>query len=280
LTDRKVDPAKFKIPDNTIVPAKGYVTFDARQFDVGTTAFNFNAHGEEAWLVASALGCNEGYCHGCKFGELENGFSVGRYTTSDGRELFVKQNSLTLGSANSGPLVGPLIISEIMYHSIDDAADFVEITNISEAEVPLSHPQDPEYTWKLNGAGFTFPKNTTIKPGESVVIASDSLSIEAFKARYQVAEGVRVFQMTGGLKNGSEKLELQKPEDPYIDTTITPPDTVKPYEDFDVVNYSDKSPWPTGADGMSLSLHRKSKTVFGNDPANWISAVPTPGKMD
>jgi hypothetical protein len=49
----------------------------------------------------------------------------------------------------------------------------------------------------------------------------------------------------------------------------------------DHVKYGDSAPWPSAADGntngVGLSLQRKTSTDYGNDPANWIAGVPTPG---
>jgi hypothetical protein len=43
----------------------------------------------------------------------------------------------------------------------------------------------------------------------------------------------------------------------------------------DKVEYSDSSPWPAGADGFGLSLQRRLATAYGNDPTNWLAALPT-----
>ena len=39
-------------------------------------------------------------------------------------------------------------------------------------------------------------------------------------------------------------------------------------------------PWPTGADGTSLSLQRSSGTNYANDPANWFVAAPSAGRTN
>ncbi len=283
ITDDRRNPMKFRIPDNTIVPPGGYVYFDETNFNAdpaNASSFTFNSHGEEAWVLSDARGCLYGYCHGCKFGELENGISIGRYITSDGKEVFVTQKSVTLGKENSGPLIGPLIINEIMYHSPDNEGDYVEIANISGEEIRLSHPQYPEHTWKISGISFVFPPNTSIKPGEVIVVATDTITVDYFRVRYTIPSEVQVFQMVGGLKNSGEKLKLQKPEDPYKDSTLTPADTmIFPYMVVDEVEYSDQKPWPAEADGGGKSLHR-IKTLYGNDPAEWKAGNPTPGKID
>lgn len=50
-----------------------------------------------------------------------------------------------------------------------------------------------------------------------------------------------------------------------------------PYILVEHVHYSDTPPWAADADGTGLSLQRVSATGYGNDPTNWIAAVPTPG---
>jgi hypothetical protein len=36
-------------------------------------------------------------------------------------------------------------------------------------------------------------------------------------------------------------------------------------------------PWPLQADGYGGSLTRIDPAAYGNDPANWQAATPTPG---
>ena len=60
------------------------------------------------------------------------------------------------------------------------------------------------------------------------------------------------------------------------------------YIRVDRVNYSDGSHpdqtpgsvdlWPAEPDGAGQSLMRKVVSDYGNDPANWIAAAPSPGE--
>jgi hypothetical protein len=45
------------------------------------------------------------------------------------------------------------------------------------------------------------------------------------------------------------------------------------------VNYNDKSPWPTNADGRGYSLQRLVPQGYANDPTNWVAATPSPGRL-
>ena len=49
--------------------------------------------------------------------------SFGRHVISTGSDHFVAQEEVTLNEANAGPLVGPIVISEIMYHPPDELVD-------------------------------------------------------------------------------------------------------------------------------------------------------------
>jgi hypothetical protein len=50
-----------------------------------------------------------------------------------------------------------------------------------------------------------------------------------------------------------------------------------PYVLVERIHYSDTTPWPPVADGTGYSLQRLNLADFGNDPANWTAAAPTPG---
>ena len=50
-----------------------------------------------------------------------------------------------------------------------------------------------------------------------------------------------------------------------------------PYITIDEVRYNDKAPWPLLADGFGPALQRLNPAAYGNDPANWLAAAPSPG---
>ncbi len=282
LTDRKVDPVKFRIPDSTIISAGGYKVFTAADFNKDTTyaSFGLSELGDDAYLMSDSTGCR-GYCHGCSFGALENRRSYGRYIVpSTGNEVFVPMKDVTLGEANTGPLVGPLVISEVMYHSQDGNSDYIEITNISNQEVTFYDKEYPDNTWRIDGVAFSFPKASRIKSGESVVVFSDQTTDVDFRSKYSVAAGVQLFDFNGSLSDSSANLKLEKPLEPEKDTVGTVISTTVYYMEYEKVSYNNQSPWPAGATGSGSSLTRKSTKEFGNDPANWQVAAPTPGKVE
>ena len=51
-----------------------------------------------------------------------------------------------------------------------------------------------------------------------------------------------------------------------------------PYILVDKVVFKDSTPWPIEPDGLGATLQRKSGTAFGNDPINWKTSAPNPGR--
>jgi len=123
LTDDGKTPMKFRIQDNTMIAAGGYIVFDESDFNPtpGTNnSFTLSSQGEEVYLFSGDANTNlTGYSHGFTFGAAASGVSFGRHVISTGDERFVAQNRHTPLAANSGPLVGPVVIREIMYHPAD-----------------------------------------------------------------------------------------------------------------------------------------------------------------
>ena len=274
LTDDKNTPMKYRIPIPTVIPAGGYVTFDESQFNVVPgvePSFSFSSHGEQVYLFSGASGpvaTLTGYSHGFAFAGASPGVSFGRYVNSVGDEQFPAQSALTLGTNNAGPLVGPVVINEVMYHPLAGANSFVELMNITASAVPLYDPANPTNTWRLNGLGFSFPAGAQIAANGYVIVADTDPAV--FRSLYTVPLAVPIFgPYSGTLQNSGEALELQMPGVP--DTNGVPMITV------DAVRYNDKAPWPVSADGDGPSLQRHLATAYGNDPTNWFASGTTPG---
>jgi hypothetical protein len=293
LTDDRHTP-KYAIPQGTrLQPGACYVRTEA---DFNPTpgvppSFNLSAAGEEAYLFsADASGCLTGYCQGYSFGAALNGVSIGRHVISTGEEHFVAQAARTLGQTNGPPRVGPVVISEIQYHPPDvlannaywddTANEFIELCNVSAATVNLFDPEAITNTWRLRDAvDYTFPTNCTMAPGTRLLVVSfdpvaDPASTAAFRSRYGLSGSVRLFgPYQGKLANDNNSVELIQPDNLFLGgTNFTVTSVVA-----DKVHYRDESPWPIGADGLGFSLQRRVETAYGNDPANWVAALPTPG---
>ena len=272
ISDDPGRPKKFRIPDPTVIHAGGYRVFTEADFNPtpgAGTSFAFRSTSDEAWLFSGDANMNlTGYSHGFRFGAAQNGETFGRYVNSAGEEQFPAQIANTLGSANAGPRVGPVIISEIMYHPAAGGDEFVELKNITSTNVPLFHPSIPTNTWRLSGLGFGFPTNVTLGPNQLfLVVATDP---GTFRSKYSVPTSVPILgPFAGQLEDDGENLELQRPD--------TPDTNGIPYITVESVHYSSLAHWPAGADGTGASLQRLLAAAYGNDPGNWFAAAATPG---
>jgi hypothetical protein len=281
LTDVFRTPKKFRLPQ-TIIPARGFVTFTASQFNQGSNAFTFSGNAGEIRLFSGdANGELTGYFQGWDFGAADEGVSFGRHVISTGADHLVAQTGPSLPGANAGPRVGPIVITEIMYRPPDDAGgldnsadEFVELQNISGSPVPLYAPSAPTNTWRLTGGiDLMFPTNITLAAGEYLLLVNfdpvlDTNALQRFRSLYAVGSSVKVLgPYSGKLDNSGEDVEIKKP-------TLFPtgfPGIVL----VDKVSYRDSTPWDAAADGYGLSLHRVNTGAYGNEPLNWHAAPPT-----
>lgn len=272
LSDDATVPRKFKIPAGTTIAAGGYRVFGEKEFNPvpgAPTSFSLSSGGDSIYLCSGdASGNLTGYSHGFAFGASDEGTSFGRFVNSIGREQFPLQRSVTLGAANSGPRVGPVVISEIAYHPDLAGDEFVEIRNITSVGVALFDPLLPDNTWRLNGVGFVFPTGVTL-PGNSLALVTAG-DPESLRSKYALPASLPIFGPYAGVLQGrGETLQLQRPG--------TPETNGLPYITVDEVTYDDQSPWPSAADGSGASLQRIHPAEYGDDPANWQAAIPTPG---
>ena len=291
LTDNRKRPMKYVIPANTVIPAGGFAVFDANQFDTGPNAFALSSLGEQVYLY-SGDGTNlTGYCHGFDFGAQHNGVSFGRYVTTDGREHFVTQKANSLGWANAGPKVGPVVINEIMYApppfglDADNVDEYIELRNVSGQSVPLFDPLYATNVWRLDGAvQYTFPTNLTMPPRSYLLVVGfdpvhDPASLNWFRTRYGLDTNTPIFgPWQGHLDNQGETVALYQPDKPEI--SPSPIAGFVPQVLVEEVDYSPLPPWPTNADGTGDSLQRIASLAFGDDPANWTAGPPSPGAVN
>lgn len=293
LSDDPLTP-KYRFPAGTLIRAGDYLLLTEKEFDLAPglfPSFNLLPSGGAVFLFSAQTdGLLTGYRHGFSFGAALQGVSFGRHLTSTGAELFVAQTSLTLGQTNSEPRVGPVVISEIMYHPPDvftnnafwdnSEDEYVELHNLTTVAVPLFDPRSPTNTWRLRDAvKYDFPTNTTLAPGERILVVSfdpagNSTATAAFRQRYGLTANLRLCgPWAGKLANDKNSVELVQPSVVRLSATNTLLAEIL----VDKVEYHDAPPWPVAADGMGFSLQRLSEASFGNDPTNWQAASPTPG---
>lgn len=273
LSDDPGKPNKHRIANGTVIAAGGFAIFTEEQFNavpLATNSFSLRAEGDQIYLFsADAAGNLTGFSHGFSYGASDPGATFGRYILSTGEEDLPAQISTTLGAANAGPKVGPVVINEIQYHPEFGGDEFIELRNITAEPVTLFDPATPTNTWRINGIGFNFPQNVTLAAsGFLVVTRADPAT---FRTKYNVPAQVPIFgPYAGDLQDSGERIELQKPGTPDTNGPLA-------YITVDAVRYNDKAPWPPAADGSGPSLQRKNSFAYGNDPINWEGALGTPG---
>jgi len=280
LTDDLKTPRKFRIPDGTHIAANGYLVYDEYDFYYpntnAPTSFQLLSHGDDVWLFSADAQSNlTGYLHGFDFGAAQNGVSFGRLITTVGKEQFPAQSGLSLGSENLGSKVGPIVISEIMYHPADLATtnnvrdEYIELTNISGVNVLLYDPLAPTNTWHLREAvDFDFPQGSIVAAGQRILVVE--IDPATFRTLHSIPASVPIFgPWSGTLDNNGETIKLKWPDKPDLDMV--------PYILTDKVNYKAVEPWSSAANGTGSSLQRIENSKYGNDPDNWYAALPRPG---
>lgn len=307
LSDSASELKRYRIPDGTTVPAGGFKVFYQYQFgptntdDDAPPLFTFNsAHGDAVYLSQTdGSGNLTGYRLAQAFDAAANGVAFGRYVTTVGVD-FVALSARTFGAdnpanlaqfragagkTNAFPLVGPVVINEIMYHPPDygtnapDQEEFIELLNLTSTNVALFDPAHPTNTWRLaNAVSFDFAANQTLAAGARLLVVgfnpTNTTLLNAFRARYGT-NGTVVGPFAGQLDNAGESIELWRPDAPQ---TAPHPDVgYVPQILVERVTYADTLPWPTNADGGGASLQRLAATSYGNDPVNWKAAAPTAG---
>jgi hypothetical protein len=276
---------KFAIPADTNIAPGEYLVFDESDFNstggVSPNDFAFSSHGDDAWLLAANESGIQAFVDHVDFGAARNGESFGRWPNATGN--LYPMVSVTEAGFNSGPRVGPVVITEVMYHPpanapVDaDDLEFVEIFNTTALPMSMTN-------WEITGGiDYAFDDNFTLDPGVPIVVLSfnpDNLDnaarVTAFRDYYNIgAEVLLLGGWSGKLDNGGETIRLMRPD------AASPQDpTFLPLLIEDIVRYDDEGDWPTTPDGSGDSLTRDQLLAWSDTPQNWLGATPTPGLVD
>ncbi|MBN2473466.1 MAG: lamin tail domain-containing protein [Pirellulales bacterium] len=281
--DGRSNYRKHRIPDDTVIPPGGYAVFDEDDFnptplDPGPNDFALDgAHGDDVWLMeADASGRLTRFVDHVEFPAAANGETFGRWP--DGAGPLYPMTTPTLNPAqgeNSGPRVGPLVLSELGYNPGAfpgaDELEFVEIFNPTGTAVDLTD-------WRVRGGiDYDFPDGTLLGAGAALVVVpfdpGDADKAAGFRAEYGIdGSAMLLGAYSGRLDDDGETVRLQRPDEP-------PPDEPEfiPHLLEDELPYDDQAPWPGEADGGSFSLNRLGADSWGHDAASWTAAAPTPG---
>ncbi len=282
LSDSSDNFFKFAIPSGALLDKGGYITYNESNFNPtpltpGPNDFGLNgAHGDDVYLMAPTKRGGWYFADHVDFGAMKNGESHGRWPNATGKLYPMLHNSWN--SANLGPRVGPLVISEVHYNpgAMLNAGEleFVEIHNPTGVAVDLTG-------WMIeDGVEFAFTTGTLIEAGGYLAVLSfdpadptKATQLANFKSTFGIdASASLTGPYSGALSNGGEEVQLLRPDDP---PTNEPWYT--PYLLEDEVDYNNQAPWPLAADGTGKSLARSGASLWGNDATSWQAATPTPG---
>jgi hypothetical protein len=250
---------KFRIPNGTIIPARGFLAYDSTQL-----GFALAAEGQMVILVNSN---QTRALDAINFPGQANAVSSGRYP--DGAPNWQELSARTLGTTNATPLTRPLVINEIMYHPISGSKDdeYVEIYNRGSTNVNVGG-------WKIQGGiGYTFPSNTVINAGAYFVIAENLTNL---LAHYPQLNTTNTFgNFSGSLSHNSDRVALSVPEDLISTNTQGIVVTNIYYFVVDEVTYLDGGRWGQWSDGGGSSLELIDPAADNRLAQNWADSDET-----
>jgi hypothetical protein len=186
---------KFRVPDGTTLPARGYAVFYESQL-----GFGLSSSGEKIFLVNS----NQNRVLDLWQFDAQSEKSMGR--SPDGSDRIRELTALTPGASNAAAVIPAVVINEIMYDPATDNDDdeFIEIHNRSGGPVDISR-------WGFtDGIDYTFPSNTVMAAGAHFVVAKNK---NRMISRYPGLNLTNLFgSYDGTLKNGGERVALARPD--------------------------------------------------------------------
>ncbi|MFM1768217.1 MAG: hypothetical protein RJA22_746 [Verrucomicrobiota bacterium] len=259
------DPStnKYRIPNGTIIPARGFLSWTQTQlgfelFAGGETIFFWNAAQTRLLDVMDFRG-------------QSNNITSGRYP--DGGPITQGLANPTRGAANARPMRYAVVINEIMYNPISGNTDeeYVEIHNRSGQTVNLA-------AWEfVVGIGYMFPSNgpaTAMPPGAHWVIARNPAALALIHTN--LSTNVNLFgPYTGTLANGGERLTLAAAD--YDNVTGPGGSTIVerlPVPVSDLI-YGDGGKWGFWSDGDGSSLELIDPEADVHHPSNWADSSDT-----
>ncbi|MBI1841750.1 MAG: immunoglobulin domain-containing protein [Verrucomicrobia bacterium] len=291
MSDRPYELKRYQLPAGTTVPPRGFLAVSAAQFGArflldsandSAAANDERSDGDEVILSAvDGSGALTGLRLRFAFGAAPSGVSFGREGTSIGDQVAMRL-APTPGAANSGAMVGPVVLTETRFQEDLEPEEvaFIELQNISTTPVILAGAGSAG--WRLRGGvDFDFTGNVSLPPrGFALLVGFDPVSdagtLASFRARYGVPASVRLLgPWHGGLHRG-ETLRIERQEGAQPPSR---PEAGKPvYVAVDSIEHSDALPWPDLGVAISHSLQRRRPDGFANEPLNWFAASPTPGR--
>ncbi|MCX6902644.1 MAG: lamin tail domain-containing protein [Verrucomicrobia bacterium] len=264
LSDAR-DAYKFRIPDGTRLPGRGFCVFTEADFNPtpGTNnSFALSSLGERIYLVNSN---QTRVIDVVAFEGQAPGVSSGRYP--DGGPGFYEMKTRTPGTTNSPPLIRDIVINEIMFNPISGNTDdqYVELYNRGTNAINVSN-------WQFtDGISFSFPANTVIPVQGYLVVAKNAARLIP---RYpQLSPTNTVGDFSGTLAKNGERLALSMPSEYVVSTNSH--GVIATNINWVVVNevwYPTTGRWTKWADGGGSSLELIDPNSDNRLAANWADS--------
>ncbi|HEX7617119.1 MAG TPA: CotH kinase family protein, partial [Verrucomicrobiae bacterium] len=258
LTDH-ADTNRFRIPNGTTIPARGFLAYTATQL-----GFALDAAGDNFYVIS---GDGSRVIDALWIGPQENGVAFGRYP--DGAPEFRRLTSPTFGTANARPLASDVVINEIMYKPVSgsDADEFVEIFNQGTNAVALDK-------WRLRGGiSFTLPAGTVIASNACLVVANDVTNLLA--THPGLSPSVVLGNYSGKLGNSGDLITLDKPHGMKTTNDFGQLATNNIHIVMDQVQYGTGGRWGNWSSGGGSSLERVDARADGNLAPTWADSDET-----
>ena len=270
LSDSTREPRKVWLPDNSKIPPRGYLVVGYSQlnqpsFD-GRLELEPPVSNQIVLSAGNAAGTLTGYQMRVTYPPLESGVSFGRILDSLGRASWVLLARPTIGGENSGPRLGPLIISAVNYAPTGAMPEYVELTNGSSAPVALFDRNNPQ-AWTLFGGYLSVPAGITLRPAERLL----AVSVAPEQACQTLGNRgfVRIVgPYTPQLSDTGQMVALMQPPAAGSQNAWVTNDSVQ---------YAATAPWPVQAAGQGAALRRVDFTAWGSDPIAWQPGADLPG---
>ena len=287
LSNNELNPKKVLVPPGPPIPPGGFRVLYEYQFNADQAeglppgyrqtnildSIRFNsAHGDSCYLFQTdASGKPTGYrVQEEAFESSENGVPFVHYNTSTpGDYKFVAESRRTFGVddpadqaefrtgtglSNAYPVVGPVVINELMYAPTNTVygtnitakqnpdEEYVELANTSSRFVALYNYKFPTNCWRLRKAvSYTFPPFSYINPNSIVLVVgfdpvTNAAALANLRTKFSIPTTTPVYgPWDGRLSDTGDAIELYWPDDtqvpPHPDAGYTP------YIRADKVNY-------------------------------------------
>lgn len=250
---------KFRIPDGTIIPGRGFLSYDQNEL-----GFSLKAEGDTLYFVSSNT---TRVLDIVKFAGQQNGIATGR--SPDGAATFRVLTTPTPKASNAAFGLPDIVINEVMYAPISNNNDdeYVELYNRGQGSVDLSG-------WRFtSGISYRIPTNTVLSAGGYLVVARNAARLLTNYPGLTTNNTVGNFD--GTLANSGEHLVLSKPDEVVSTNRFDEVVTNTIWILVSEVAYGTGGRWPGLADGGGSSLELVDANSDTLQPANWSASNET-----